>query len=223
MIYQEKKYESIRYLQRLPKFYIEGTKLPTILFLHGAGTVGTDIEVLKNNSFFVSTDKPDCPFAVVAPLCEQGVWFDVFEQLKAFAEAVSEMQFVDQDRLYLIGNSMGGYGAWQLAMSLPHLFAALVPVCGGGMAWRTKQLKNVPIWAFHGQLDDTVFVDESIHMVDETNRHGGNARLTIFPNADHNSWDPTYATEELWLWLLSQKRKKSSTVIQERMDPTIYG
>ena len=174
MHYQEKKFNSLRYIERLPDSYKDGDLLPTIIFLHGAGTVGSDINLLTSNPYFTSTDVLDFPFATVAPLCEAGVWFDVFEQLKEFAKAVSTMPFVDPNRLYVVGNSMGGYGTWQLAMSLPELFAAIVPICGGGMAWRTKQLNHVPVWAFHGQLDDTVFVDESIHMVNETNRRGGN-------------------------------------------------
>ena len=223
MRYQEKKYKSLRYIERLPDSYNGEDLLPTIIFLHGAGTVGSDINLLTSNPYFTSTDSLDFPFATVAPLCETGVWFDVFEQLKEFATAVSKMPFVDPNRLYIVGNSMGGYGTWQLAMSLPELFAAIVPICGGGMAWRTKQLNKIPVWAFHGQLDDTVFVDESIHMVNETNRRGGNARLTIFPDADHNSWDPAYATKELWPWLLSQKRKDSNEVEQSHMDQATYG
>lgn len=99
---------------------------------------------------------------------------------------------------------MGGYGAWMLAMAKPEWFAALVPVCGGGMTWNASKLKNVPVWAFHGMLDDTVPVYESINMINAVNRSGGDAKLTLYPDVIHNSWEKAYTTPELYDWLLSK-------------------
>jgi predicted peptidase len=103
---------------------------------------------------------------------------------------------------------MGGYTAWTAAMTKPELFAALIPVCGGGMYWNANKLKEIPIWAFHGALDKVVYVTESIHMVNAVNQCGGNAKLTIYPDIAHNSWEKAFATDELYNWLLDQKRGK---------------
>ena len=102
---------------------------------------------------------------------------------------------------------MGGYAAWQLAMSLPDLFAAVTPVCGGGMYWNAQRLKNIPIWAFHGKIDTTVLVAESIHMVEAVNANGGHAKLTIYPDAGHNAWDPTFSDPAYWSWILQQRKE----------------
>ena len=100
---------------------------------------------------------------------------------------------------------MGGYGAWQLAMTMPNYFAAIVPICGGGMKWNTGRLKNIPVWAFHGKEDLVVSVEESIRMVDAVNENGGTAKLTLLDNTGHNSWDYAYAQKQLFDWLLQQE------------------
>lgn len=183
-------------------------KSPTIIFLHGAGTRGTDIAVLEKNPFFSSGSRisdSDSPFMCFAPLCSKDSWFDVFEQLQAFVKMVASHPMVDTRCLYLVGTSMGGYGAWQLAMTMPEYFAAIVPICGGGMRWNVKRLINVPVWAFHGKDDRTVPPIESVFMVDRLNEVGGNAKLTLVENTDHNCWDYAYAQEELFKWLLRQQ------------------
>jgi predicted peptidase len=109
------------------------------------------------------------------------VWYDLFEKLRAFVKMIISCGFVDPSRLYLTGNSMGGYGAWQLAMSLNDAFAAVIPVCGGGMYWNAGRLKNTPVWAFHGAKDRVVFCEESQKMVNAVNKRGGCAKLTIYP------------------------------------------
>lgn len=102
---------------------------------------------------------------------------------------------------------MGAYATWQMCISHPDWFAAAVPVCGGGMYWNAARFKDLPIWAFHGALDDVVFPEESIKMVSAINNSGGNAKLTIFPLDDHNSWDNAFSNDELWQWLFEQKRR----------------
>lgn len=102
---------------------------------------------------------------------------------------------------------MGAYAAWQVAMSKPNWFAALVPVSGGGMYWNAARLKDLPVWAFHGALDTTVLPEESIHMVKAINNFGGNAKITIFPKDSHDSWTSAYSNDEMWQWLFKQKRR----------------
>ena len=102
---------------------------------------------------------------------------------------------------------MGGYGTWFLAMAAPELFAAIAPCCGGGMPWNAEVL-TMPVWAFHGALDDVVPLTETVDMVKAIQRAGGNARLTVFGDCGHDAW--TYAYDETLLqWLLAQKRTET--------------
>lgn len=203
----------LRCVVRYPENFDSGKKYPTVLYIHGAGTIGNDIEKLKNNVFWKHADRHNLPCVFFAPQCDEGkVWFDLFEKLESFAKAVLEFDFVDKERYYVTGASMGGYATWQISMSLNTLFAAAIPVCGGGMYWYSGRLKNMPVWAFHGENDPTVFCEESVKMVEGINKRGGNAKLTVYPDTEHNAWDPTYKNPEVWAWLFSQRRvKKDAT------------
>lgn len=164
--------------------------------------------MLEENAVFRSSYicGEDTPFLVFAPQCREDTWFDVFEQLKAFVSMVQADPRVDPERLYLMGNSMGGYGAWQLAMSLPDAFAALVPICGGGMGWNAGRIAHLPVWAFHGKEDTVVPPVESVFMAERINKAGGSARLTLLDGVGHNSWEFAYAHGPLFDWLLQQKK-----------------
>ena len=204
---EEKIFEGLRYLVRYPHEFDNKKIYPAVIFLHGAGTIGNDIEKLSGNPFWAHVEKMNLPCVFFAPQCDEGkVWFDKIERLCAFSEMIKAQPFVDPSRFYLTGNSMGGYGTWQLAMSMKDTFAAIIPVCGGGMYWNASKLKNTPVWAFHGALDRTVFCEESEKMVNAVNAKGGCAKLTVYPENAHNSWDDTYGNPEVWAWLLAQKR-----------------
>ena len=216
----------LRCIINYPNDFKKDGKYPVLLYLHGAGTVGDDIEKIKNNSFWNHVRKHNLPCVVFAPQCDGGkVWFDLFEKLEAFAKAIAEFDFVDKERYYLTGGSMGGYAAWQLAMSLNNLFAAVFPVCGGGMYWNSGRLKNMPVWAFHGENDPVVFCEESVKMVEGINKRGGNARLTIYPNTEHNAWDPTYGNSEVWEWVLAQRLGQKAAPVGDvkNMDSKNFG
>ena len=118
---------------------------------------------------------------------------------------------------------MGGYATWQMAMSLPEYFAAIVPICGGGMYWNAGRLVHVPIWAFHGKLDPTVLVEESEKMVDAVNKRGGNAKLTVYPENGHDAWSDTYGNPEVFAWLLRHRNQNAPTPEKEYTDPKLYG
>lgn len=122
-----------------------------------------------------------------------------------------------------MGASMGGYAAWQLAMSMPDLFAAIVPICGGGMYWNAARLVNVPVWAFHGKRDPVVFVEESEKMVTAVNRCGGNARLTVYPEKEHDSWTDTYQNWEVFEWMLSKENTNTHKLADDHHDSRRYG
>lgn len=192
-------------------------KNPTILFLHGAGTRGNDVHLLENNPFFCAKCicAEDSPFLIFAPQCQEDTWFDVFEQLKAFAHLVCADPRVDPERIYLVGASMGGYAAWQLAMSMPDTFAAMVPICGGGMSWNAKRIAHLPIWAVHGKEDPVVPCAESVYMVDAIHKAGGNARLTLLDGVRHNSWEFAFSHGPLWTWLLQQRKSDRNQAGQD--------
>ncbi|MBQ3592133.1 MAG: prolyl oligopeptidase family serine peptidase [Clostridia bacterium] len=204
---EEKQFGRLRYLLAVHESCTAlDAAYPTLLSLHGAGSRGNDLSILKGAAAITNAEKLDIPLRIYAPQCYADTWFEIFEQLLAFTDFVAKSPTTDKNRLYLTGGSMGGYTAWQLAMTRPELFAALTPVCGGGMYWNAARLKSIPIHAYHGALDTTVQVTESINMVNAVNRSGGNAKLTIFPEAAHNAWDPTYSDPAYWNWMLQQHK-----------------
>jgi len=101
--------------------------------------------------------------------------------------------------------SMGGFGSWALANDQPDLFAAVVPICGGIEPFFADNLKDVPIWAFHGAKDTTVPLSQSSDIVEAIKKLGGDAKLTVYPEAGHDSWTETYDNPELYDWLLEHR------------------
>lgn len=209
--------ETVTYLQYLPKGY-EPTgekKWPLILFLHGSGERG-------NNIWRVATHGPprhvtsglDMPFIVVSPQCPEGrVWSS--EPLLGLLDAVLKKVHADPKRVYLTGLSMGGYGSWDLGLAHPGRFAAVAPICGGGdflrplLASREKPeaFKSLAIWAFHGAKDNVVPLSESERMVAFTKQAGvKEVKLTVYPEANHDSWTATYENPELYKWFLEHSR-----------------
>lgn len=112
---------------------------------------------------------------------------------------------------------------WQLGMSMQEVFAAIAPVCGGGMYWNCARLINLPVWAFHGAKDPVVFVEESQKMVDAVNESGGNAKLTIFPDVEHAAWVPAYMNEELYEWFLNHENKNEKVIVDLYNNSKLFG
>jgi predicted peptidase len=214
----------LRYVIRYPEGFSENKRYPVIVFLHGAGTRGDDMSRLISHPFFVLTEKHEnFPFLCVAPLCTENTWFDLWEHLEGLIAQIAQLPFADQSRIYLTGASMGGYAAWQLAMSLPEYFAALVPVCGGGMYWNAKRLVDIPVWAFHGAKDRNVLLEESVKMVEAVNRRGGDAKLTVYPENEHDAWSDTYSNPDVFAWLLQHQKKNGESSVDEYNNTAVYG
>ncbi len=192
-----------RYLLHLPKGYERGRKRwPLLLFLHGAGERGRDLELVKKHGPpRLIAEGHEFPFIVVSPQCPARQWWSN-DVLSALLDEIIANYRVDERRVYLTGLSMGGYGTWGLACEHPERFAAIVPICGGGNRLLAHALKHVPVWAFHGAKDDVVPVAESEKMVAAVKAAGGRAKLTIYPDAGHDSWTATYANPALYKWLL---------------------
>ena len=136
---------------------------------------------------------------------------------------VAVADFADSSRIYAIGASMGGYATWQLGMSLPDTFAAIVPICGGGMYWNAPRLKHVPVWAFHGEKDNVVLVEETKKMVAALSRAGGNVKMTLYPENKHDAWSDTYKNPEVFAWMLSHQKKNALVEKNAFSDSKIYG
>jgi len=196
-----------QYLVFLPKDYDGSRKRwPLILFLHGAGERGKKLDLVKKHGPpKIVEQQPDFPFIVISPQCAAKEWWST-DVLTALLDEVMEDYRVDPRRVYLTGLSMGGYGAWSLAMACPERFAAVVPICGGGNRLLAHKLKGVPVWAFHGAKDDVVPVRESKKMVDAVCEAGGDARLTVYPDTGHDSWTATYDSPKLYEWLLAHTK-----------------
>ena len=208
----------MQYLLYLPAGYDakSAQRWPLMLFLHGAGERGTDVQrVAIHGPLSLVKQGTNFPFIIVAPLCPAGqLWEN--EPLLQLLDRLTDKYAVDTNRVYLTGLSMGGYGTWKLGLQHAERFAALAPICGGGsmidvlLGTRDKKgepLKGLPIWAFHGAKDDVVPVDESERMVKRLQKLGATkVTLTIYPEAGHDSWKEAYSDPKFYEWLLQQAR-----------------
>jgi len=200
----------IDYLLFLPQQYEpEGKPWPLIIFLHGAGERGDDLQKVKVHGLpKMVENRKDFPFIVVSPQCLEGKWWlHKTETLKALLDEIMAKYNVDRSRVYLTGLSMGGHGTWHLALAYPEYFAALAPICGEGEPYLAARLKQVPVWAFHGARDTVVPLARSQEMVNAVKTAGGDARLTVYPEAGHDCWTATYNNEKLYEWFLEHRRE----------------
>lgn len=182
---------------------------PLVLFLHGAGERGDDnaAQLRHGVGEFLRPARQEAnPCFVVAPQCPSGRWWDPV-LLQEFADAMAALPGVDPDRVYLTGLSMGGYATWHLLGSRPELFAAAIPICGGGQAATAPAFATVPVWAFHGDADPVVKVDLSRTMVEALRTAGGDPKYTEYPGVRHDSWTRTYRDDEVHQWLFAQRRR----------------
>ncbi|MAJ71635.1 phospholipase [Candidatus Poribacteria bacterium] len=201
----------MEYLLFLPESYAQSNnqKFPLILFLHGAGERGSDLDSVKRHGIpkIVETN-PDFPFIAVSPQCpEDSWWTSELHTINGLIEEIVEKYQVDTSRIYLTGLSMGGFGTWSLASMYPERFAAIAPVCGGGEVRQIlRSLVEMPIWTFHGQKDDVIPFSRSEEIVTALKKHGSSIKFTIYPEAGHDSWTKTYDNPELYKWFLKHSR-----------------
>jgi predicted peptidase len=208
----------VDYLLFLPKGYEAkaGQRWPLILFLHGAGERGTNVwKVATHGPAKHVTGQEDFPFIIVSPLCPaKQIWSK--DVLLGLLDEVIAKYAADTNRVYLTGLSMGGYGTWDLGLTYPEKFAAIVPICGGGQMIsvllssrdNAPALKTLGVWAFHGGKDTVVVLEESQRMVDVLKKVGvQEVKLTVYPEAQHDSWTETYKNPELYRWLLGHERR----------------
>ena len=205
----------LKYLLYLPPDYSKSSdkKSPLMLFLHGAGERGADVNrAAIHGPMSLVRQGTNFPFIIVAPQCPAGQLWDN-EPLLQLLDRIESNYAVDTNRIYLTGLSMGGYGTWSLAVKHPAHFAAVAPVCGGGERIRTllpaqrEALKTLAVWAFHGGKDNVVPLAESERMVDAFKKAGvTDIQLTVYPDDGHDSWTRAYNEPTFYDWLLKHSR-----------------
>ncbi len=180
-----------------------------IIHLHGAGERGNggdDLEKVLLHGFpNIVNDQNLKNSVLVMPQCpEDTFWVAKIESIRTFIDEMIKEFDVNENRIYICGLSMGGFGTWSTAMAYPDLFAAIAPCCGGGMPWYAKSLK-MPIRAFHGLEDTVVLPNQSIDMANALKDWHPDFKLTLYEGVGHDSWDKAFS-EELLSWLLSKSK-----------------
>jgi predicted peptidase len=225
----------IQYKMLEPRRIKASKKYPLVIFFHGAGERGVDNQkqlVHGSKLFEKRRNRRKFPAYVVFPQCPvDDYWAKVdidrsdkddpfrFDYrgapttaLKGVFELIQyylKMPTVDPERIYIMGLSMGGMGVYEAISRHPEWFAAAIPICGGGdLAFVPSFAEKVPIWAFHGALDDVVPPKYSRDMMQEIIFKGGFPRYTEYPDANHNAWDRAFADKNLLPWLFEHKKKQ---------------
>jgi predicted peptidase len=197
-----------KYAQWLPEGYgASGKKWPLLVFLHGAGEVGDRLaSVERHGPPKLAAAGRKFPFILVAPQSTHLLWNPL--EVNAFTEEMVKTLKVDATRVWITGISMGGNATWMAASIQPELYAAAVPICGWGDFFMARRMAVMGVWAFHGAKDPLVPVAKSQELVDAVKYSGGKPKLTIYPDAQHDSWTQAYDDPELWKWLEAQKREE---------------
>jgi predicted peptidase len=216
--------DTLPYRLLKPRNVNGSTTYPLVIFLHGAGERGNDNE--KNikhikDAFTNNGNRMKFPCFVVAPQCSEKLkWIEAYNTALSAKPAKPMQQFInllenilkeypiDKSRIYITGVSMGGYGTWDLIARYPNKFAAAVPICGGGDENTASKIKHIPIWAFHGAIDDTVPPEKSRSMIKALQNAGGSPGYTEYPDVGHPSWVHAYKDPFLMIWMFRQKLPK---------------
>jgi predicted peptidase len=200
------------YVLFVPHDYKKGTPTPTILSLHGSGETkgGKKMPVEVGIGTAIKKREKTFPFLTIIPQAPVRGWQAGGQSAKmalGILDQVEKEFSVDPKRIYLTGLSMGGMGTWSIALAMPDKWAAIVPICGRGDSKMAEKIKDLPTWAFHGDADMSVNVSGSRDMIEAIKKAGGHPKYTEYPGVGHNSWDKAYATDELYDWLLKQRKK----------------
>jgi predicted peptidase len=207
----------------VPLNYNEQTPSPAILFLHGAGQIGTDGEKQTQGGLADAVSKryPSFPFITIFPQAIDGPWTSDSSDGKhaiAILDQVEQTFNIDRTRVYLTGYSMGGEGTWSLAAAHPNRFAALIPICPGANVAAIEQLKNIPCWCFQGDADSRDLVNATRKMLLEIKSAGGQPIYQEYPGVGHNCWDRAYNESDLFDWLLQHSRTQQVALNQQTID-----
>ena len=198
------------YLLALPSGYQESAEpWPLLLFLHGAGERGEDLDLLSvHGPIRQVEDGAAPPFVVVAPQCPAySTWTCELSSLANLVTLIAATHWIDPARIYVTGLSMGGTGTWALTARYPDRFAAAAPICGSWLPESAPRISTLPVWTFHGEDDDNIPISHTEKVVTALKQLGSPVRFTRYPGVGHNSWTTAYNDPELYEWLLAQSRK----------------
>jgi predicted peptidase len=228
--YRNARNQTMRYRLVVPSAYEKQSQYPLVLWLSGAAGRGSNNRnqisfgnVLGAHVWTTPENQTKRPCFVVAPQCPDNEgWSEGHDPvtnnplgakpaapLLLALEIVRDLQNrfrIDLRRLYVAGQSMGGFGTWSLIEAYPKMFAAAIPLCGGGDPTQAAKLTKIPIWAFHGAKDESVSVEGSRSMIAAIRKAGGNPRYTEYPDTNHDVWTKAFNEPELVPWVFGQKR-----------------
>lgn len=197
----------IDYLLYLPAEYEKTSKWPLVVYLHGSGSRGQDLNLVRREWLPGQIEQgKQFHFILLSPQCPANSGWSP-ELIVGLTEHISKSFAVDRGRVYLTGYSMGGNGTWATAIHDPDRFAAIAPLCGGGNPQQAERLKNTTIWAFHGDKDNVVPLQATQIMVDAVRKFGGQAKFTVYPGVGHGISRIVYYDEQFFEWLLAQRRR----------------
>ncbi len=225
--------DTLKYRILYPENFDAAKKYPVVLFLHGRGESGNDNEKQLTHGaklFLGDNFRNNFPSIVIFPQCaEDSYWSNVAieeasgkrfftfqkggEPTKSMALVLNLMNkvekevYTDKSKIYVGGLSMGGMGTFEILRRKSKTFAAAFAICGGDNEANAKKYKNIPLWIFHGGLDDVVNPQLSYNVYRELKRLGNTPKFTIYPKANHNSWDSAFAEPGLMTWLFSNSKK----------------
>lgn len=214
---------SLPYRLHRPTKCEPGRRYPLVVFMHGAGSRGSDNKTQLRFGAAPLLDwgrRTGVEFFMVAPQCPgKKRWMDAkrgvekrmptrqFAMAMEIVDEVCKNHPVDAERIYVMGISMGAFATWEMLQTRPRMFAAALPCCGGGDTALASRLTGIPIWAFHGDADKTVPVCRSRDMVSAIKAAGGKKILyREYPGMDHDVWTPAFSDDKVFEWLFSQKR-----------------
>jgi predicted peptidase len=196
-------------------------KYPLAIHFHGAGSRGDNNTSQLYLAKKVNTNKYPCfVFAPQCPANKKWVstdWRKLSHKMSVKPNAQMAMAMaaideiikkypVDTSRIYVYGQSMGGFATWEIICRRPKMFAAAVPVCGGADEKQAKRITAIPVWIFHGKLDPVVKAERSRNMFAALKKAGGKPKYTEYPKVKHNAWSYSYSPK-LFEWLFSQKKE----------------
>ena len=226
--YRNARNQTMPYRLFTPPAYEKKNQYPLVVWLHGGAGRGSNNRnqisfgnVLGAHVWTTPENQTKHPCFVVAPQCpDNEVWSDVRDpvtnpiggepsaSLLLALEILRDLENkfrIDVRRLYVAGQSMGGFGTWSLIEAYPNMFAAAIPLCGGGDPTQATKLTKIPIWAFHGAKDETVSVEGSRSMIAAIRKAGGNPKYTEYPDVSHDVWTKAFNEPELLPWVFDQR------------------
>lgn len=209
--------ETMAYRLLVPPDYDKRALYPLVLWLHGGngrGVAPTQPNTGVYRFLALPENRKLYPAFMLVPLSPGRPWVEpgakqIAPALRLALEVLAAVRAefnIEQRRVYVMGTSAGGYGTWDLLARQPLMFAAAVPICGGGDPAKARQIAQTPLWAFHGELDGAVPVAESRRMIEAIRQAGGNPKYTEYPDVGHDCWTRALADPELLKWMFGQRR-----------------